>query len=79
MVRFLLAQGTDITYSDLLHCAALRQNQSEGADLVEDLVQKGADVNAYRFDNLVALPWRAMFKQPTPLYVACDKSNIPVA
>ena len=62
MVRFLLTQGTDITYSNLLHCAALRQNQSEGVDLVEDLVQKGADVNAYRFDNLVALPWRAMFK-----------------
>ncbi|KAK6442246.1 hypothetical protein LTR95_001521 [Oleoguttula sp. CCFEE 5521] len=79
VVEFLLARGTDTKHGDLLHCAAQRKNQSEGAQLVEILVQKGADVNAYRFNNPVAFRWRAMFKLPTPLHVACSERNSPVA
>ena len=66
VVDFLLMQETDYTRGDLLHCAAQRANQREGAELVERLVQRGANVNAHRYDNPVAFQWRAMFKAPTP-------------
>ncbi|KAK6442797.1 hypothetical protein LTR95_000956 [Oleoguttula sp. CCFEE 5521] len=79
VVRYLIAQGAETTHGDLLHCAALRQNAMEGAELVEDLVRKGANVNAFRFDNPVAMQRRAMFKQPTPLHVACENGNALVA
>jgi len=79
VVRLLLSYRTDITHGDLLHCAAQRKNQAEGAELVEHLAQKGAVVNAYRFDNPTAFRWRATFKLPTPLHVACDEGNLPVA
>ena len=79
VVRFLLAQGADIAHGDLLHCAAQRRPQSEGATLVEYLVRHGTDVNAYRFDNAIAWRWRALFQLPTPLHVACEERNIPVA
>lgn len=79
VVRFLFAQGTDITRGDLLHCAAQRENQSEGAELVEYLAREGADVNAYRFNNNVALRWRGLKRLPTPLHTACERRNIPVA
>ncbi|KAK1047329.1 hypothetical protein LTR74_017767, partial [Friedmanniomyces endolithicus] len=79
VVRLLLAYGTDITNGDLLRCAAQRNNQVEGAELVEHLAQRGAVVNAYRFDNPTAFRWRATFKLPTPLHVACDEESFPVA
>ena len=60
-------------------CAAQRKNQLEGAHVVEDLVLKGADVNAYRFNDPVAFRWRAPFKFPRPVHVACEESNIFVA
>ena len=80
VIRLLLASQIDVGYGDLLHCATQRTNQGEGAELVELLVAKyGANVNAYRFDNPVAFRWRAMSKLPTPLHIACDRQNIPVA
>ena len=36
-------------------------------------------MNAHRYDNPVAFRWRAMFKAPSPLHVACQAWNIPVA
>ncbi|RMZ70703.1 Ankyrin repeat-containing domain [Pyrenophora seminiperda CCB06] len=79
VAHLLLLQGTDITHGNLLHCAAERNNQSEGAELAEILVRKGAAVNAYRHDNHVARPFRGMFKSHTPLQAACFRKNIPVA
>ena len=72
-------KSTDVQHADLLHCAAQRRNQAEGAALVEDLVQKGADPNGYRYNNPIAFRWRAPFKLPTPLHVACQEANVPVA
>jgi len=70
-VRFLLAQGTDIQHGNLLHCAAQRRNQVEGATPISDLVRLGADLNAYRYKNPVAFRWRAPFNLPIPFHVAC--------
>jgi ankyrin repeat protein len=79
VVYLLLSLGTDIKHGNLLHCAAERNNQSEGAELVEILAGKGADVNAYRHDNDVARPIRGMSKLQTPLHLACSRKNILVA
>lgn len=79
VVRLLLAQGTDVTDGDVVHCAAQRQPHLEGAELVEELVKRGADVNAYRYLNPVASGWRIMSTLLTPLHVACKERNIPVA
>ena len=79
VARFLLARRADIAHGDLLHCAAQRKNQAEGADLVEYLVRKGADVNAYRLDNPTAYRIWGLLRLPTPLHVACEENNIPVA
>lgn len=78
VVSLLLEQGADITHGNLLHCAAERKDQSEGAQIVEQLVQRGADVNAYRYDNPVARRLRGLSKLLTPLHVACGTQNIPV-
>lgn len=78
VVHFLFTQATDWTRGDLLHCAAQRGNQDEGAELVDRLVERGADVNAHRYNNPVAFRWRGMFKNPTPLHIACMGKNIPV-
>lgn len=77
--KLLLIHGTDISHGNLLHCAAERKNQSEGAELATILAQKGANVNAYRYDNDIARPLRGMFKLFTPLHVACLRTNIHVA
>ena len=78
VVRLLLTQGTDVTHGDVLHCAAQRKNQFEGAELVKDLVKRGADVNAHRHFNPVASRWRIMSMLLTPLHIACSERNIPV-
>ena len=78
-IHFLLEQGANIHHGNLLHHAALRSDQQEGALLVEDLARRGTDVNAYRFDSPGVFRWRATYKQLTPLHVACGKMNIPVA
>lgn len=78
-IRFLLAEGASVHHGDLLHHTALRSNQQEGALLAEDLIQRGTDINAYRFNNPVSFRWRAPYKQLTPLHVACLEKNIPVA
>lgn len=78
-VRFLISQGTDVTHGDLLHYAAFRKNQKEGAELAEEFVQKGNDVNKHRWDNLVALKLRYFHRKPTPLQSAVMNDNIPVA
>ncbi|KAK3066999.1 hypothetical protein LTR53_016382 [Teratosphaeriaceae sp. CCFEE 6253] len=77
-VRCLLSQGADIAHGVLLHCVAQRGDQVEGAELVVLLVQRGADVNSYRYNNPIALRWRGPFKLPTPLHVANDHRNLPV-
>lgn len=79
VVTFLLEQGADITHGNLLHCAAERADQSEGAQIVEPLILQGADVNAYRHNNPVARRLRGLSKLLTPLHVACGMQNIPVA
>ncbi|KAF2769184.1 ankyrin [Teratosphaeria nubilosa] len=79
VVRLLLAQGADASHGTLLHSAVSRENQQEGAELVEDLAQRGADVNELRHTNPVAFRQQALFYLPTPLCLACDKENIPAA
>ena len=79
VVRLLLAQGTDITHGDLLHHAAKRENQSEGAEIVEELVKRGVDVDACRYNNPLAYKWKGLSMLRTPLYIACFERNIPVA
>lgn len=79
VVHLLIAHGADIRHGDVLHCAAQRQNQSEGAELVHQLAAKGAEVNGYRYNNSVALKLRGMSTLPTPLHVACHENNLPVA
>ncbi|OCK74116.1 ankyrin [Lepidopterella palustris CBS 459.81] len=78
VVSLLLEQGADIMHGNLLHCAAEREDQHEGAQIVEQLVQQGADVNAYRHNNPVARRLRGLSKLLTPLHVACGTQNIPV-
>lgn len=78
VVSLLFERGADIMHGNLLHCAAERVDQSAGAQIVEQLVRQGADVNAYRHDNPIARRMRGMNKLLTPLHVACGKENIPV-
>lgn len=78
VVHLLLEHGADTSHGNLLHCAAEREDQSEGAQIVEQLVQKGADINAYRHNNAVARQVRGLSKLLTPLHVACSTCNIPV-
>ncbi|KAK3114100.1 hypothetical protein LTR53_007918 [Teratosphaeriaceae sp. CCFEE 6253] len=79
VVRPLLALDADIWHGNLLHCAAERSDHAEGVELVTLLAQRGADVDAYRYDNPVARRERAMSRLHTPLHVACYQRNIPVA
>ncbi|KAK6434952.1 hypothetical protein LTR95_008862 [Oleoguttula sp. CCFEE 5521] len=79
LVHFLLSKRTNVQHGDLLHNAARRRNRAEGAALVKELVQRGADPNAYRYHNPVAFRLRAPFDLPTPLHVACRETNVPVA
>ena len=79
VIRLLLAQGTDISHGDLLHGASQRENQIEGAELVEELVKQGADVNASHHNNPVALRRRGMSTLVMPLHIACRESNFPAA
>lgn len=79
IVHLLLAEGADVTWGNLLHSAVERENQIEGAEMIETLVRKGADVNAIRHDDPIALPFKMFSLLPTPLYLACGKENIPAA
>nr|POE64852.1 putative ankyrin repeat protein [Quercus suber] len=79
VVRLLLSQGADISHGDLLHCAAARTNRSEGVELVEELVRRGANVKAYRHDNPIAYRWRGMSTLLTALHISCREENLPVA
>lgn len=79
VVYLLLTCNADTRHGDLLHCAAQREDQNEGAELVHILVGRGADTNAHRYNNAVALRWRGMFTLQTPLHIACHKRNLPVA
>lgn len=78
VVDYLLSKEENFERSDLLHCAALRDNENEGAALVEKLSQRGADVNAHRYNNNTALRMRCKSELPTPLHIACKRQNIPV-
>ncbi|KAF2158773.1 hypothetical protein M409DRAFT_71470 [Zasmidium cellare ATCC 36951] len=78
VVHLLLEKGADVMHGNLLHSAVERKNQREGAELVDFLARKGVDVNAHRHTNSVAWKQKAMSFLPTPLYLACDKENIPV-
>ncbi|EME39768.1 hypothetical protein DOTSEDRAFT_74614 [Dothistroma septosporum NZE10] len=79
VVRYLIDEGTDLRHGNLLHCAAERSDQFEGADLVEELVKKGASVNAYRFHNPIAFRWRGLYTLPTALHIASANGNVLVA
>jgi len=58
VVHFLLVQEEDINRGDLLHCAAQRENQDEGAMLVKELVEMGAKIDAHRYLHEDALKFR---------------------
>lgn len=77
VVHFLLAKGADVMHGNLLHYAVERTDQREGAELIEILAHKGADVNARRHFNAAAWRFKAMSFLPTPLYLACHHENIP--
>lgn len=77
VVHSLLAKGADVMHGNLLHSAVERENQHEGAELVESLARKGVDVDARRHTNPTAWRHKAMSFLPTPLYLACDKENVP--
>ncbi|KAF2163903.1 hypothetical protein M409DRAFT_57014 [Zasmidium cellare ATCC 36951] len=79
VVSFLLVEGADLMLGDLLHSAVERKNEREGAELVEFLASKGPDVNALRYTNPTASRQMAMSFLPTPLYLAVERENIPVA
>ncbi|KAK1059968.1 hypothetical protein LTR33_013019 [Friedmanniomyces endolithicus] len=78
VVRFLLEHGAEIAGANLLHCTVNRGKQAEGAAVVEELVQKGADVDVHRFDNDIAFRWRALRPARAPLHEACELQNVPV-
>jgi len=78
VVLLLLAHSPDLEHGNLLHCAAERSNQVEGAELVTLLALGGADVNAYRYNNPVARRLRGMSRLLTALHIACFRQNIPV-
>lgn len=79
VVTFLLNCGTDCSHGDLVHCAAQRENEQEGASLIEYFALKGLGMNTHRYDNPVAFRWRALFKHGTPLHVACEARRVLVA
>lgn len=80
VVDFLLAQEEDINRSDLLHCAAQRSNKMDGAVIATKLLERGAIVDAHRYDNNdEAIRYRWFSKRGTPLHTACSEENIPVA
>lgn len=79
VVRFLLEHEHDVTRGNLLHCAAQRKNQAEGATLAQELLHRGADANAHRYNNDIALRKRHLSKLPTPLHVTSWEGNLLVA
>ena len=79
VVRFLLEHEHDVTRGSLLHCAAQRKDQAEGAMLAQELLSRGADANAHRYNNDIALRKRLLSKLPTPLHVTSLEGNLPVA
>ena len=79
VVRLLLERGTDCAHGDLIHCAAQRADEDEGAALIPVLARKGAGVNAWRYDNARAFRWRALFKTETPLHIACERGSAIIA
>ena len=79
VVHFLLNHGTDLSRGDLVHCAAQRISEVEGAFLIDILAQNGADMNAHRYNNDSALRWRALSKSGTPLHIACKRQSVLVA
>jgi ankyrin repeat protein len=79
VVDFLLSQEQDIE-SDLLHNAAQRQDQVEGATITTKLLELGAKVDTHHYEsNNEALRFRWFSKRGTPLHTACSEWNIPVA
>jgi ankyrin repeat protein len=79
VVHYLLAQQEDVNRGDLLHCAAERENQDEGAMLVKELVEMGAKVDAHRYLHDDALKFRYFSRLGTPLHTACYEKNLLVA
>lgn len=78
VVDFLLPQEKDID-SDLLHCAARRRNQVEGAIIATSLLERGARVNSLHYDNNYEMFRNRWFsKRGTPLHTACSEQNVPV-
>lgn len=78
VVNLLLARHADTSRGNLLHCAAERVDHEEGSVIARILIERGADVNAYRYNNPIALRLRGMSRLPTPLHVACYEQNVPV-
>lgn len=78
VVHFLM-ERTDLHHGDLLHCAAQRENQSEGAQIAQVLINRGVDIHGHQYNNEFAFRWRGLGSLPTALHVACRERNIPVA
>ncbi|KAF2768102.1 ankyrin [Teratosphaeria nubilosa] len=77
VVQVLLSHGTDCSHGNLIHYAAQRADENEGASLIAFLVRKGADVNAHRHDNPTGIRWRALFKSQNPSPHCVRKSKYP--
>ena len=67
----------DTSRGDLLHCAVQREESEDTIELIDKLVLgKGAQVDAYEFDNDIAYQMRYGYRLGTALHVACEMENI---
>ncbi|KAH9807843.1 Ankyrin repeat protein, partial [Teratosphaeria destructans] len=78
-VKMLLASGADVTRGDLLHCACQREQSEDTYQLIAMLVQKGAPIESYQWDNDRARMLRYGFPQRTALHTACKQDKYVAA
>ena len=66
----------DTSRGDLLHCAVRREESEDTVELIDKLVlEKGARVDAYEFDNDTAYQMRYGYRLSTALHIACRTEN----
>ncbi|KAM3423037.1 hypothetical protein BST61_g506 [Cercospora zeina] len=78
-VKRLIAAGADLTKGDVLHCTARREPSEDIYDLVTMLVEGGAPVDTYQWDNKRGRQMRLGYPQGTALHNACEEGNYPAA